>query len=209
MFIAGDVYGDVNNHHAPPGDGRDDVPQALRGQRCRGKARPAGNQPEEEEAEERVGAGEALFGWTWLTVMLFGASGYCVVAALMGRASTGDRLGSVLGAVCAAFGGVVALTFVFAALAEVCAKGTVNASEAARNRGAQGQRAAARLNLRYAVSAARAARFSAILAGFTAGLFGFLAIGREAVDRAHGAYELAESEIAETRSALGEILDEE
>jgi hypothetical protein len=68
------------------------------------------------------------------------------------------------------------------------------------------QRAAARLNLRYAVSAARVASVSAVLVGFITGLFGFPAIGKKAADRAHGARELAESEIAKTRSALGESL---
>jgi hypothetical protein len=62
------------------------------------------------------------------------------------------------------------------------------------------------LNLRYAVSAARVASVSAVLVGFITGLFGFLAIGKKAADRAHDARELAESEIVKTRSALGENL---
>ncbi|OKK17126.1 hypothetical protein AMK09_21505 [Streptomyces sp. CB02488] len=105
-----------------------------------------------------------------------------------------------------AFASVITLTFVFAALTEVCAAGTANAADSARKRWVQGQRAAARLNLRYAVAALRVASFSAVLAGFLAGLFGFLAIGKRAADRAHDARELAESEIAMTRSALGENL---
>ncbi|MFC5953129.1 hypothetical protein ACFP51_01070 [Streptomyces pratens] len=203
VFIAGNVYGDVNNHQTSQLDhGRDDEPQAPREQQHNEKERPDGNQPEE---EDEVGPGGALLGWTWLTVTLFGMSGYCIVAALsMGRPSTGDRVGGVLVAMGLAFGGVMALAFVFAALTEVCAAGTVNAADSARKRWAQGQRTAARLNLRYAVAVAR---FSAVLAGFIAGLFGFLAIGRTVADRAYDARELAESEIAKTRFALGENLD--
>ncbi|MEV6652746.1 hypothetical protein [Streptomyces sp. NPDC051219] len=63
------------------------------------------------------------------------------------------------------------------------------------------------MNLRYAVAVVRVASFSAVLAGFIAGFFGFLAIGKKAADRAHDARELAESEIAKTRSALGETID--
>ncbi|WP_405432351.1 hypothetical protein [Streptomyces anulatus] len=50
---------------------------------------------------------------------------------------------------------------------------------------------------------------AALLAGFVAGLFGFLAIGKKAADRAHDARELAESEIVKTRFALGDELDGE
>lgn len=102
-----------------------------------------------------------------------------------------------------ALGGLVPLAFACTALAEVCAAGTANAADSARKRGAQGQKAAARLNLRYAISAARVTSVSAVLAGFITGIFGFLSIGKKAADRAHAARELAESEIAQTCSPLG------
>ncbi|PSM41611.1 hypothetical protein C6Y14_20225 [Streptomyces dioscori] len=150
----------------------------------------------------------ALLGWTWLAVSLFGMSGYCIGAALLtDRPSTGDRVGGVLVGVGSALSGVMASAFVFAALTEVCAAGAANAADSARKRWVQGQRGAARLNLRYAVSAARVASVSAVLVGLVTGLFGFLAIGKRAADRAHDAHEHAESEIARTRSTLGENLD--
>lgn len=154
-----------------------------------------------------MGTGGALLGWTLLTVWLLGSSAYCVVLAFTAPQAAGGYVGAVLGVVLFALGGLVPLAFVFTALAAICAAGTANAADSARKRWTQGQRAAARLNLRYAVSAARVASVSAVLVGFITGLFGFLAIGKKAADRAHDARELAESEIAKTRSALGENPD--
>ncbi|WP_330289952.1 hypothetical protein [Streptomyces sp. NBC_00576] len=205
VFIAGNVYGDVNNHQTSrPNHGRDDEPQASQEHQHNEKESLAGHQPEEAN-EARPGG--ALLGWTALTVWLIASSAYCVVAAFTAPQAAGGGVGAVLGAVLFALGGLVPLAFVFTALAEVCAVGTANSADSARKRWAQGQQVAARLNLRYAVSAARVASVSAVLVGFITGLFGFLAIGKKAADRAHDARELAESEIVKTRSALGENLD--
>ncbi|MCP3822916.1 hypothetical protein NLX86_34055 [Streptomyces sp. A3M-1-3] len=205
MFIAGNVYGNVNNHQTSrPDHGRGDEPQASQEQQRNEKESPVGHQPE--EADE-VGTGGALLGWTLLTVWLLGSSAYCVVLAFTAPQAAGGYFGAVLGVVLFALGGLVPLAFVFTALAAICAAGTANAADSARKRWAQGQRAAARLNLRYAISAARVASVSAVLVGFITGLFGFLAIGKKAADWAHDARELAESEIAKTRSALRECLD--
>ena len=205
VFIAGNVYGDINNHQmSRPGHGRDDEPQASQEHQRNEKESPDGNQLE--EADE-VRSGGALLGWTLLTVWLLGSSASCVVAAFTAPHTAGGYVGAVLGAVLFALVGLVPLAFVFTAVTEVCAAGTANAADSARKRWAQEQRAAARLNLRYAVSAAHVVSVSAILVGFITGLFGFLAIGKKAADRAHDARELAESEIAKTRSALGENPD--
>lgn len=202
VFIVGNVYGDVNNHQTSrPYHGRDGEPQASQEHQRSEKESPAGHQ--QEEADE-ARPGGTLLGWTLLTVWLLGASVYCVVAAFTAPETAGGYVGAVLGAVLFALGGLVPLAFVFTALTEVCSAGTANAAGSARKRWVQGQRAAARLNLRYAVSAARVASISADLVGLITGLFGFLAIGKKAADRAHGARELAESEIVKTRSALGE-----
>ncbi|WP_371603255.1 hypothetical protein OG345_19010 [Streptomyces sp. NBC_01220] len=205
VFIAGNVYGDVNNHQTShPDRNLDDDCQPSQVHERNENVREEGDQPEE---SGEAGPGWALLGWIWLTISLFGTSGYCIVGALFtDRPSIGDRVAGVFVGVGSAFASVITLTFVFAALTEVCAAGTANAADSARKRWVQGQRAAARLNLRYAVAALRVASFSAVLAGFLAGLFGFLAIGKRAADRAHDARELAESEIAMTRSALGENL---
>ncbi|MFJ4939444.1 hypothetical protein ACIP8U_37050 [Streptomyces pseudovenezuelae] len=205
VFIAGNVYGDVNNHQTSrPNHGRDHEPQASQEHQRNEKESPAGYQPQEGD-EARPGG--ALLGWTLLTVWLLGSSAYSVVAAFTAPQTAGGYVGAVLGAVLFALGGLVPLAFVFTALTELCAAGTANAADSARKRWAQGQQAAARLNLRYAVSAARVASVSAVLVGFITGLFGFLAIGKKAADRAHDARELAESEIVKTRTALGEDLD--
>ncbi|MEU7721755.1 hypothetical protein [Streptomyces tibetensis] len=205
VFIAGNVYGDVFNHQtARPDHGRYDEPQASKRHRRSEKESLQGRQP---EAAKRTGHGGALLGWTSLTVWLLGASCYSVVAAFTAPETAGGHAGAVLGAVLFALGGLIPLAFACTALAEVCAAGTANAAESARKRGVQGQQAAARLNLRYATSAARVAGVSAVLAGFITGIFGFLSIGKKAADRAHAARELAESELARTCSALGENLE--
>lgn len=149
VFVAGNVYGDVSNHQTPQANhGQDYEPQKPGEQQRKERVCPDGNQP---EGENEFGPGGALLGWTWLTVTLFGMSGYCAVGAFIAVTSVGDRVGEVLVALGSAFGGVMALAFAFAALTEVCAAGTANAADSARKRGRQGQRAAARLNLRYAV----------------------------------------------------------
>ncbi|MFF5365506.1 hypothetical protein [Streptomyces sp. NPDC013187] len=205
VFIAGDVYGDVFNHQtARPDHGRHDEPQDSKRHRRSEKESLQGKQP---GVEKRTGHGRALLGWTSLTIWLLGSSCYSVVTAFTAPQTAGGHAGAVLGAVLFALGGLVPLAFACTALAEVCAAGTANAAESARKRGAQGQKAASRLNLRYAISAARVASVSAVLAGFITGIFGFLSIGKKAADRAHVARELAESEIAQTCSALRENLD--
>ncbi len=204
VFIAGNVYGDVNNHQTGLDQGRDDESRASRKHQRSEKESPLGQQPE--EADETK-PGDALLGWALLTVWLLGASVSCVVAAFTAPQTVGGYVGAILGAVLFALGGLVPLAFVFTALTEVCAAGTANAADSARKRWVQGQRAAARLNLRYAVSAARAASVSAVLAGFTTGLFGFLDMGKRAADRAHDAHEHAESEIASARSVFRQNLD--
>lgn len=93
VFIAGNVYGDVNNHQTSrPDHGRDHESQASQGHQRNEKERPGGDQSEE---VGEAGPGGALLGWTWLAVSLFGMSGYCIGAALLtDRPSTGDRVRS-------------------------------------------------------------------------------------------------------------------
>jgi hypothetical protein len=204
VFIAGDVYGGVNNYQPRANQRQADEPQASQERQRNEQEHPDSHRLDE---TEEAGPGAALFGWTFLTASLFGGSGYCLAAALLtDRISTGDRISGVFAALGCVSGGVMALAFVFVALTEVCAVGTANAADSARKRSAQGQRAAARLNLRYAVAAVRVAGFSAVLAGFIAGLFGFLVIGQKAADRAHDARELAEAQVSKTRAALRENL---
>lgn len=208
VFIAGNVYGDVTNNQAPhPGHGRNSGIPASSEQQRDENGHTDGNQQGE---EDKTSPGVALLGWILLTAMLFGMSIYSIVAAFMGwPPSVGDRVAASFVGVGSAIGGVMALAFVLASLGEVCAAGTANAADSARKRWAQGQRTAAGLNLRYAVTAARVARLSAVGSGIIAGLFGFLALGRKAADRAHSAHELADVEIAKTCSALGQNLTEE
>jgi hypothetical protein len=101
---------------------------------------------------------------------------------------------------------VVTAAFAFLALTEVCAAGTANAADSAMKRWAEGQQTAAALNFRYAKVLARIARGSAGSAGFTAGLFGFLAVGKQAADRAYHAHERAEFEFAQTQIMWGNTL---
>ncbi|MGW5352499.1 hypothetical protein ACWERV_18560 [Streptomyces sp. NPDC004031] len=202
VFIAGDVYGGVKNYQSGEDYREADESQASQEHQLHESEGPNGYRLDE---TEQTGPGEALIGWILLTASLLGGSGYCLAAALLtDRLSMGDRVSGVIAALGCAFGGVMTSAFVFVALAEVCATGTANATDSARKRWAQGQRTAARMNLRYAVKTARVAGFSAVLVGFITGLFGFLAVGKKAADRAYSARELAASHISKARSALRE-----
>ncbi|MEW2522242.1 hypothetical protein [Actinacidiphila alni] len=198
VFIAGDVYGDINNHQTPPANPWPPAgPMAYQGRPIRYGKRPGGAMG--------TRSGLALLGWVWVTFLTFGASGYCIVKTFLGDPQSIP--GELVAAVLLASGGTLASGFVFLTVTEVCAAGTANAADSAMKRWAQGQRAAAVLNLRYARTFVRIARFSSGVAGFMAGLLGFLVIGKQAADRIHAAHALAESEFAKTRALWVEIPD--
>ncbi|WP_433546536.1 hypothetical protein ACQPZG_16625 [Streptomyces sp. CA-294286] len=205
VFIAGNVYGDVSNQQIPYSHyRRAEEARVPPGQQRNEKASPEEDQSDEDEGPP--GPGQIFIGWCFATYMAFGMAGMVSMRVFAPQQSTWGRVGMAFLAVGIAAGGVTVLALLCAALAELCASGTANAADSARRRGAQGQRAAARLNLRYAALAGSVARTSAVLTGFIAGLFGFLAIGKNAADRAHDACEAAEAEIAKAREELGESL---
>jgi len=202
VFIAGNVYGDVTNHQAAQlGHDRNSFTPTLSTEQHDEADDSDGSQHGE---KSQASPGTALLGWMLLTAMLLGMTVYATAAALAGGTPAGgDRVAAAIVGGGSAIGGLIALAFALAALAEVCAAGTANAAASARQRWKQGQRTAAGLNLRYAVTTARVASFSAVGSGIIAGLLGFLAVGRKAADRAHGAHELADIELAQTLSVLG------
>lgn len=202
IFIAGDVIGDVHHHvRSPLGMRAGESPTEAGARDSEGT--PETGEPAEDEDEED-GPLWSLIGYGWFTVLLFGMAGVGLKDAFTSRTQTVERVASVPLAAGLALGGLVVLAFAFAALAEVCAAGAINAAGSARRRGLEGRCAAARLNLRQARIVARWAHNSAVLAGVVAALGGFLAVSRRAAERAHDARECAESEVTKTHAALSD-----
>lgn len=202
IFIAGDVIGDVHHHVPSPHVGRAGESTTEAGVHSGGEDAETGEPAEDEDEED--GPLWSLIGYCWFTIALFGMAGYGLKGVFTSGMPTAERVASVPLAAGLALGGLVVLAFAFAALAEVCAAGAVNAAGSARRRGKEGRRAAARLNLRYARIVARWAHNSAALAGVVAALVGFLAVSRRAADRAQDTLECAESEVAKAVAALSD-----
>ncbi|MBT2455841.1 hypothetical protein J7E98_13930 [Streptomyces sp. ISL-86] len=186
IFIAGDVFGDVHNN-APP-------------QKRSTEEGPAASGVGDHEDD---GPFAALVGYTMLIVMLIGSASYGMGASFLPGLPIGQRIVGVLVGVTFAFGGVVALAFWFATLAEVCATGAANTAGFARDSWAQNRTRAATVNLRLAAVLARATHCAAVPAGFIAALVGFLPVAKRGADRANVALRDAETEVAETRGVLG------